>query len=70
MSTMIDEPDPQDADPAETPPREVPRTGDPAVDEVLDELAGLADLPLEEHVPVFERAHEKLRSALDGPRDS
>lgn len=64
VSTMIDEPDPQ------APDSETPRTGNATVDEVLEELDGLADLPLEDHVPVFERAHEKLRSALDGPRDS
>ena len=41
------------------------RTGVGAVDAVLDSLDGLADRPIEEHVAVFERAHEGLRRALD-----
>lgn len=45
------------------------RTGNEAVDEVLASMDGLSDLPLEEHVTVFERAHERLRGALDGPRE-
>ena len=43
------------------------RTGVASVDAVLDELAGIDALPLEEHVDAFERAHESLRSALDAP---
>lgn len=42
-------------------------TGHGAVDGVLASLAGLADLPADEHVAVFERAHEQLRGALDAP---
>ncbi|HEY2877584.1 hypothetical protein [Nocardioides sp.] len=42
-------------------------TGVPAVDEVLSEVDGLDDLPLEEHLPTFERVHESLRAALDAP---
>jgi hypothetical protein len=42
------------------------RTGVPAVDAVLHEVDALADLPIDDHVAVFERAHEQLRSALDG----
>jgi hypothetical protein len=41
------------------------RTGVPAVDEVLAEVDALDDLPLEEHLGAFERAHESLRRALD-----
>jgi hypothetical protein len=41
------------------------RTGVPDVDRVLEDLEGLQDRPLEEHVGAFERAHEALRSALD-----
>lgn len=37
----------------------------PAVDEALEALDGLAERPVEEHVAVFERAHEQLRRALD-----
>ena len=40
-------------------------TGVPAVDEVLAALDGVEDLPLEEQLAAFERAHEGLRSALD-----
>jgi hypothetical protein len=42
------------------------RTGVPAVDAVLDEVDAAAELPVEEQVDVFERAHEELRRALDG----
>jgi hypothetical protein len=42
-----------------------PRTGIPAVDAVLDDVDALADRPVEEHVAVFEQAHERLRRALD-----
>lgn len=43
------------------------RTGNAAVDGVIASLAGLAEVPVAEHVAVFERAHEQLRSALDAP---
>jgi hypothetical protein len=42
-------------------------TGDPRVDEVLQSLAGLDDLPVSDHVAVFEGAHAALREALSGP---
>jgi hypothetical protein len=42
-----------------------PTTGVPAVDRVLGELDSLDELPLEEHLEVFERAHGSLRAALD-----
>ena len=45
------------------------RTGMPAVDAVLDEVDRAADLPVDEQVAVFERAHEQLRRALDGSAD-
>lgn len=51
-------------------PASVGTTGNEAVDSVLADLEGLDDKPVEEHVAVFERAHEQLRSALDGPRDA
>lgn len=44
------------------------RTGNHDVDRVLSSLEALDDLPIDEHVAVFERAHENLRGALDGPR--
>lgn len=40
-------------------------TGAAAVDRILDELDGLEDRPLEDHLPAFERAHASLRAALD-----
>lgn len=45
---------------------EAVRTGFPGVDSVLDEVDRAADLPADEQVAVFERAHEQLRRALDG----
>jgi hypothetical protein len=45
------------------------RTGVPAVDGVLADVDAAADLPVDEQVAVFERAHEGLRGALDAPAD-
>ncbi|WP_126688339.1 hypothetical protein [Nocardioides ferulae] len=45
------------------------RTGEPRVDEVISAVEGLEERPLEEHVAVFERAHDELRRALDAHRD-
>ncbi|MDH2415565.1 hypothetical protein [Nocardioides sp. CER19] len=45
------------------------RTGVPAVDAVLDAVEQAAELPADEQVAVFERAHEQLRRALDGRAD-
>jgi hypothetical protein len=60
--------EPADAQPeAQHPAVEHPaveRTGHPAVDRVLDSLDGLADLPVADHVAVFESAHDQLRGAL------
>ena len=44
-------------------------TGVASVDQVLDDLDGLDELPLDQHVGAFERAHEALRSALDAPAE-
>jgi hypothetical protein len=44
-------------------------TGHPAVDEVLRSLGALGDLPVDEHVAVFEQAHEDLRRTLSGAGD-
>jgi hypothetical protein len=38
--------------------------GHQVVEEVLASLAGLEERPLDEHVGVFESAHERLRGAL------
>ena len=35
------------------------------VDAVVVDVEGLDERPVEEHVAVFERAHEQLRQALD-----
>ena len=42
----------------------VPPTGHAGVDEVLASLEGLESTPVADQVPVFEAAHETLRSAL------
>ena len=39
-------------------------TGHPEVDGVLESLRSLDELPVEEHVAVFEAAHTGLRGAL------
>ncbi|MGO4257475.1 hypothetical protein [Marmoricola sp. RAF53] len=44
-------------------------TGHPAVDEVLRSLEGLSDEPVDEHVAVFEQAHDQLRRTLSGAGD-
>ena len=36
------------------------------MDTVIAAVEGLEERPLEEHVGVFETAHEQLRRALDG----
>ena len=45
------------------------RTGVEDVDAVLEAVEGLDRLPVDEHVAVFERAHEGLRGALDPGTD-
>ena len=47
-------------------PVEPETTGDESVDGVVASLRGLDDLPVSEHVAVFERAHESLRQVLSG----
>jgi hypothetical protein len=44
-------------------------TGLSEVDAVLASLDGLDGRPVAEHVEVFEKAHERLRRALDTPAD-
>lgn len=43
-----------------------PSTGVEEVDAVLTALERLDDLPVADHVAVFEQAHAALRQALDG----
>jgi hypothetical protein len=54
--------------PTEAPagPVEVETTGQPDVDAVVGSLDGLDDLPVAEHVAIFEQAHESLRRTLAG----
>lgn len=61
--------EPAEADPA-VPEHERVRTGVPRVDEVIVAVEELEDRPVEEHVGVFETAHEQLRQALDAPDDA
>jgi hypothetical protein len=48
-------------------------TGEPRVDEAIAELGRLGDLPLDEHVAVFEDTHARLGQVLSeldaGPTD-
>jgi len=44
-------------------------TGQTQVDSVLESLRGLDELPVEQHVAVFEAAHTGLREALSGAAD-
>ena len=46
---------------------EVEGTGNVDVDTVIDSLGGLDDLPIGEHVAVFEQAHESLRASMAAP---
>lgn len=41
------------------------RTGVPEVDGVLAEIESVGELPVADRVQVFERAHDRLRRALD-----
>ena len=45
---------------------EVEGTGNAEVDAVVASLTALDDLPVAEHVTVFEQAHESLRRTLAG----
>ncbi len=57
------------ADAAEQPADEPIRTGVERVDDVVDAVASLADRPVDEHVEVFESAHDELRRTLDSQSD-
>jgi hypothetical protein len=64
---MTEDPEIPGADEQETvaPETERLRTGVAAVDEVIAAVEQLEERPIEEHVGVFETAHEQLRRALD-----
>jgi hypothetical protein len=51
-------------------PAEPVRTGVERVDAAVDAVSRLADRPVDEHVPVFEAAHDELRRTLDSPPDN
>ncbi|HSE10984.1 MAG TPA: hypothetical protein VLB29_20145 [Nocardioidaceae bacterium] len=66
MSDYMEQPDPR-AESEETRPtsrHDVELTGDEAVDGVLRSLENLEGTRVQEHVAVFESAHETLRAAL------
>jgi len=46
-------------------PTEQVRTGVSRVDAVIEAVEQLEERPVEEHVGVFEAAHDELRRALD-----
>ena len=48
----------------ESAPDDTAGTGDPRVDAVVDRLGRVDDLPLEEHVQVYEDLHDELRQVL------
>lgn len=45
-------------------PSPPPSTGEPRVDEAVDRLAALDELPVTEHVAVFDETHRMLQDAL------
>ncbi|MET3963754.1 RecA/RadA recombinase [Marmoricola sp. OAE513] len=47
----------------------VVETGNEAVDEVIRSLESLDAVPVDEHVALFEKAHEQLRATLSGAGD-
>ncbi len=68
---MSEEPDfPGPDEPEQVPPEpERVRTEMAEIDEVIVAVEELEDRPIEEHVGVFETAHDRLRRALDRPAD-
>ena len=50
--------------------QEPTRTGVEEVDEVLASVEDLDETAVDEHVAVFEDAHDRLRGALDGQTDA
>ena len=81
MSDSFQAPDPEDVEP--TPDQQTPDVqtsdqltpdqsaaiGHPVVDEVLASVDDLEGRPVDEHVAVFEAAHERLRAALSDAGD-
>lgn len=48
----------------ERPGATAPGTGDSRVDQAIEGLSSLGDLPLEEHPQVLEAVHDRLREIL------
>jgi len=46
------------------------RADNPAVSAALSELAGLDDLPVDQHIAVYERAHRRLTDAMANTDDA
>jgi hypothetical protein len=55
------DPTPED----DAPQRDVPRTGEPTVDDALEGLQDLDSAPLDEHHDRLSRVHEDLHRALN-----
>lgn len=51
---------------APEPVEPMPQTGVPEVDSVLADVEAVQSRPVDEHVAVFDNAHQRLRRALDG----
>lgn len=68
MSEDPDLPVPDEPETIPTEPERV-RTGVADVDEVIAAVEQLEERPVEEHVAVFETAHDRLRRALDHPAE-
>ncbi len=51
--------------PTDEQPEPIEFTGQAAVDAVLESLAELDELPVADHVAVFDQAHDGLRQALN-----
>jgi hypothetical protein len=61
---MQDDSDQIAADPYRPEGRATASTGDPRVDEVVARLGRLDNLPLDEHVPLYEDLHDELGRVL------
>ncbi|MGZ4478951.1 MAG: hypothetical protein ACXVW2_10100 [Nocardioidaceae bacterium] len=75
MSDSFQAPDPEDVEPTPDQPTanqsapDQAATGHSVVDEVLASVDHLEGRPVDEHVAVFESAHERLRAALSDAGD-
>ena len=59
----------ESTDAAPEPADEPVHTGVERVDAVIDKVSGLAERPVDEHVAVYEDAHDELRRTLDSPSE-